>query len=185
MNQEIIAVSLSRLREVLDYDQSTGVFRWKLRGKIVAAGSIAGAQAKGGYRQIYVDGRLYRSHRLAWFYVHGRWPAEQIDHINGVRDDNRIKNLREATRSENAQNRALNKNNTSGYLGVSFNKERRTWRASICVNSKQKNLGSFLRKRDAARAYKKAKEQLHTFQPKIRINTVRPTRNTMNSPVQR
>ena len=102
--QELTA---ERLREVLAYDPDTGVFTWKARTSPfsrVNVGDVAGNLRRDGYIEICVDGRKHQSHRLAWLYVYGEWPADQIDHINGIRTDNRIANLREANNAENHHN---------------------------------------------------------------------------------
>lgn len=98
----------ARLRELVHYDPDFGEFRslvtrgkWP-RGRVLRNLSVL------GYARVYVDGRLYLAHRLAWFYVHGEWPPRgfEIDHINRVRHDNRISNLRVVTRSVNLRNRS-------------------------------------------------------------------------------
>ena len=113
-------LTAERLREVLDYGPDTGVFTWKIRtNSRVKVGDVAGALRPDGYIQISIDGRLHRAHRLAWLYVTGESPPDQIDHINGVRDDNRIANLRLATSAENKQNlRRAKSRNKTGFLGV-------------------------------------------------------------------
>lgn len=154
-----------RLKELLLYDPETGVFTWLSKpNRSIRMGDVAGCMAS-GYRQIKIDGRLYRAHRLAWLYVHGKWPADQIDHINGVRDDNRIVNLREATQSQNQQNRTANANNTSGFPGVCWSKQKRKWRSQIKLASRNKYLGIFDTPVAAHAAYLAAKAELHTFQP--------------------
>jgi hypothetical protein len=150
----------------LNYDPNTGVFTWAISSaRRIQVGARAGCLDKAGYIQIRIDGKIHRAHRLAWFFVHGVYPADQIDHINGVRDDNRISNLRIATHGENQQNRGKQKNNTSGYLGVSWHKHRGKFSAQIQVNGKQKNLGYFDDPDEAHQAYVTAKADLHQFNP--------------------
>ena len=85
------SLTAERLREVLDYDPDTGVFTRKVRtASSVKVGDVAGSLNGKGYIRIRVDGRLYFAHRLAWLYVHGEWPVDQVDHINGIKNDNRI-----------------------------------------------------------------------------------------------
>ena len=99
-------ISVARLKEVLGYDAKTGVFVWRYVRKGMSSNRslVAGMPRKvRGYRYIRIDGQLYAAHRLAWLYIHGRWPVDQIDHINGIRDDNRLVNLREATNGQNQQ----------------------------------------------------------------------------------
>ena len=127
-----------RLKHLLDYDPETGVFTRRVRtSNRIMVGQIAGTVHSKGYLCIDIDGRKYFAHRLAWLYVHGRWPKQQIDHINGNRSDNRLCNLREASHAENQHNRRRkNKNNTSGVPGVFWNTNRRKWEARICVDGK-------------------------------------------------
>jgi hypothetical protein len=108
------------------------------------------------------------AHRVIWAMAHGRWPTDQIDHINGARDDNRLENLREATQDENQHNRALHRLNTSGYPGVSWDKAKRKWQANIRVGGRQVNLGRFPDRQSAARAYLAAKAVLHPTAPTVR-----------------
>ena len=124
------------------------------------AGSIDGL----GYRVITVNGKQHKAHRLIFLFVHGRWPKYEIDHINHDRDDNRIENLREATRPENGRNRSPYKNNSSGVVGVCWNKPSKKWQARIRVNGKLIHLGYFHCKEEAARARKEA-ERRYGFHP--------------------
>lgn len=154
-------ITFSRLREMLSYDPQIGEFRWKIspNGRM-KAGAIAGKTSK-GYRQIGVDGRLYAAHRLAWLYQTGKWPVDLIDHINCDPGDNRFCNLREASRSENARNSKLNARNTSGFKGVTWEKNAKRWMAQIQVNCKNNNLGLFDTPEEAHSAYIAAAEKLH------------------------
>ncbi len=135
-------IDLDLVLSLLHYEPATGVFTWK-RGP--RAGLRAGSVDKtAGYEQIGIDGKLYRSHRLAWLYVHGSWPAGQIDHINGVRDDNRMANLRDASSDTNNQNRkGANKNNGSGLLGAHFDARTGRYMASIMKKRRQIFIGRF------------------------------------------
>jgi hypothetical protein len=145
------ALTVERLRELLNYDSETGTFTRKVKargGRYAWAGARVGYVRPDGYRAIRIDVTRYREHRLAWFYVHGVWPTE-LDHVNGVRSDNRLINLREATRSQNLANRPLLNNNTSGVRGVSFDSASGLWTASVSINGKRKNLGLFRSKDDA------------------------------------
>lgn len=158
-------ITQQRLREVLDYDPETGEFRWLVAtGRRVNVGDLAGTDSY-GRRFIRIDKRRYRAHRLAWLYVHGRWPANEIDHINGVADDNRIANLREATRSQNCENRRKPKrNSTSGFLGVWTHKATGKLRAQIVHNGKNYHLGLFNCPTAAyLLGYLPAKRRLHEF----------------------
>lgn len=151
-----------RLLQVLAYDAETGVFTWRLRTSIrVKVGSQAGTLRKDGYIYVGIDGGKYLLHRLAYFYQHRRWPAVDVDHINGNRADNRASNLRDATRSENMQNRReANSNNLStGVLGVY--KARKRFRAKIEIDYESRSLGYFDTIEEAAAAYATGKAALH------------------------
>lgn len=128
--------------QALIYNELTGSFIWRTHRFKKFVGKPAGRNDSSGHLQIFIEGRRHMAHRIAWLYVHGYEPIV-VDHINGVRDDNRISNLRPATDSQNAMNRKLQENNKSGYKGVSFHKQSSMWQASIKMNGKQKYLGLF------------------------------------------
>lgn len=155
-------LTADRLRELLSYDPDVGVFIRRTCSGGCLPGSIAGTDDKEGYLLISVDGRRYKSHRLAWLYVYGAFPLKELDHINQIKDDNRIANLREVTTSENQQNKSIQSNNTSGFRGVGWNKEKSRWVARIAVNLKRKHLGFFKNLEDAINAYRAAAAVLHT-----------------------
>lgn len=153
--------SLAALREALDYDPATGQFRWrKDMGARAKAGALAGSTAGRGYRKIVVFGHRYPEHWLAWLFVHGRWPSE-IDHINRNRSDNRVENLREATRSQNNINKAIHPRNTSGFRGVSFLPKRRKWVAQLRHEGRSKWIGYFDAPEDAAEAYARTRREMY------------------------
>jgi hypothetical protein len=116
------------VRSILDYDPETGEFRWKWREDRLAnwngryAGKIAGCVKPTGYVAIGINDRNYQSHRLAWLIIHGKWPPNDLDHIDGDKLNNRIANLRLATRQENNRNSGLQKNNSTGVTGVYWHK---------------------------------------------------------------
>ena len=152
-------LTAARLRELLNYDPETGIFYWReKRRPRIKAGDRAGTFGVIGYRQIIIEGGHYTEHRLAWLYVHGEWPSE-IDHKNGVRDDNRIANLRIATRSQNVQNIAGFSTNRSGFKGVGRHNGR--WRARIAVGCRSIWLGHFKTAEDAYAAYCEAAHKYH------------------------
>lgn len=154
-------VTIERLREVLDYNPNTGVFRWKTKVNLgVKPGAKAGWYNR-GYVLIAFDNCKYRAHRLAWFYVHGKWPEKDLDHINRIKDDNRITNLREATTAQNNRNFGLTKRNQSGSKGVYFRKDRGTWRARVKLNRKYHCAGCYKTKEEAVAAYNVLAKQLH------------------------
>lgn len=148
------------LRERLFYSPSLGIFRWVKRCNQVKFLDIPHSLDDCGYIRFTVLGKKYRAHRLAWFYMTGKWPRREIDHKNGVRSDNRWINLREADRSLNMQNRrGPNLTNGTGFLGVS--KHGTKFGASIKINGKQKFLGCFEKPSAAHDAYLGAKRKLH------------------------
>lgn len=145
-----------RLKEKLRYDPDTGLFYHMQNYGPVARGSVAGWCSRAGYTYIRVDQQDYLAHRLAWFYVTGKWPDALIDHANLDKADNRFCNLREATKSQNGANGQKRAHNTSGIRGVSFHKRAKKWVASICIHGEQKHLGLFPTKESAAAAYRSA-----------------------------
>ena len=149
-----------RLRELVNYDPDTGLFTWRISRRKCRQGALAGANMPTGYRTIRLDDVLHLAHRLAWLYVHGVWPTNQIDHINGNRADNRLCNLREATNAENAQNRRKPKSK-SGFMGV--RQENSKWLAEIKFNYKVIRLGLFDTPEEAYQTYLAAKQALHPF----------------------
>lgn len=143
------------LKARLHYDQETGTFTVVARpGKGVRPGRKLNSIHPNGYQYIQLGARKYMAHRLAWFYVFGEWPSSDLDHKNLKRADNRIANLRLATRSQNKSNCCAYKNNTSGAKGVYLKAGK--WTSCIRVNKKLLHLGTFSSKGDAAAAYEKA-----------------------------
>lgn len=153
-------LTIQRLHEVLDYNKETGVFIWKHRDthkdKI---GKIASIKKPNGYLAICIDGRYYYAHRLAWMYVYGEFP-NVIDHIDAKKENNCIKNLRSVTQKINVQNVVkIRKHNSLGVLGV--HKRGNRYRASLNVDKKRINLGTFNSKELAHQAYLEAKRKFH------------------------
>lgn len=149
------------LRARLHYSVITGEFYWlKSKGR-VKAGDVAGCLNSGGYIYIQINSKPYLAHRLAWFWVTGEWPTNEIDHKSGIRDANYWLNLREATNSQNACNTRLCSINTSGYKGVCWNKARKKWQANIKLSNKTKHLGYFDDINLAYAARLKAQQELH------------------------
>jgi len=162
----VIEITQELAKELLDYDPSTGVFSWAKSRVGCRKGDRAGYYDSKGYRQICLKRNKHvAEHRLAWLYVYGEWPKACIDHINGVPDDNRIENLREATVAENSQNLRKRKNNTSGYPGVKWHANCNSWQARITVNRREISLGYRKTPEEAYQLYLAGKAKYHTFQP--------------------
>lgn len=158
----------ARLKELLSYDPLTGEFtRIKRVGRSGPVGSVVKTPHIAGYLTAAVDGQEYLQHRLAWLWVHGVLPSEGMDHINGVRSDNRLANLRLANKAENAQNKRMQRNNSSGHIGVSWRANRGHWLAQISVCGKHHYLGGYKTIEAAVEAYAEAKARLHEFQPTL------------------
>lgn len=147
------------VKQRLVYDEITGVFTWRTNWYKVLAGQIAGVEMPDGYWRISIYRNQVLAHRLAWFYIHGAWPKGEIDHINGNRSDNRIVNLRVATRRQQLMNQKLLKRNKSGYKGVHFVKDVKKWNAQIKIDGKSTSLGFFDDPKEAHAAYVEAAER--------------------------
>ena len=149
-------VKQNLLMDLFNYSPESGVFtRLKSDSNRWPIGVAVGSDNSGKYKQIFINGKNHMAHRMAWLYVYGSMPDGHIDHINGIRHDNRICNLRVVTRTENNRNRCINKNNTSGVNGVSWCKRTESWLVTICINSKMKYLGRFKDKSEAIKKRKK------------------------------
>lgn len=150
-------ITHARLQEVLTYDRVTGLFHWKVASNnFIKVGAVAGNLTARGYIEIQIDGKAYRAHNLAWFYVTGEWPRLEVDHRNTDQADNTWSNLREATRSQQCANRSTPRNNKLGVKGVSLHKATGKYIAQIGINGKRKHLGLFKTIPEAAAAYEKA-----------------------------
>jgi hypothetical protein len=148
----------NRLTELLVYEPETGHFFWRVSGRKRKIGAQAGRVMKKGYRQLTLDYAPYLEHRLAWFYIHKEWPKFYIDHINEVKSDNRICNLRDVDQTTNLLNQSKpQKNNNSGFRGVSFIKTNGKYRAQLMIRGKQHHLGQFDGPEQAYQAYLAAK----------------------------
>jgi hypothetical protein len=145
-----------RLMEIVRYIPSSGLFIRMRNSKRWRIGQVMGSFSKIGYITMWIDGKSYYAHRLAWLYMTGKWPENEIDHIDHNRCNNVWGNLREVTRKENRMNVTLLERNSSGFTGVRFDKENNKWLASIGVNGKNVNLGRFSNIVDAIECRKKA-----------------------------
>jgi hypothetical protein len=161
------------VRELVDYDPDTGALTWRYRerkwfknqnsftgwnNRYVGKPALVAVQSDG-----YLCGTIFKqsllAHRVAYAHYFGKWPERFIDHINGIRTDNRISNIRAATRTENNQNKAIARNNSSGCSGVYWNKKIEKWVSAIRVNKKHHHLGCFADKSEAISARKKAERE--------------------------
>lgn len=157
---------ISAAKEVLAYEPLTGNFRWLVKRNSfsggVNPGDVAGTM-KDGYVQIIANQRIWRAHRLAWAIMTGELPAKglEIDHINGVRNDNSWTNLRLVTRRQNNQNMGLSRRNVSGVKGVSWNSRAGKWLANIKTKDRRVHLGYYSTVEEAAAARKAGEQAYH------------------------
>lgn len=145
---------LKRIKQSLSYNPFTGDFTWRIRpSNRIQIGGIAGTvNPSHGYHQIRLDNKKWYSHRLAYVLMLGKLPDDQVDHLNGIRHDNRWINLRQADQGINSKNLRLPKRNTSGHIGVSWYKKRKTWETYIRVDGHLHHLGCYKNLNDAIAA---------------------------------
>lgn len=155
-------IAANDLKEIISYDPASGGFLWKVsRSKKVKVGARIGSWDLYGYQTVRIDGRSYKLHRLAWLYMTGEWPVGDVDHINGVRHDNRFSNLRDVPRGQNLENRrAANPGKKSG-LPLGVHRERYAFSARISRDNCSIVLGHFPTPEEASAAYIQAKRALH------------------------
>lgn len=167
-------LTAARLRELLHYDPETGVFTRRTSVLSMSGRSGRPCQHAGtrlapkvrpdGYLRATVDGKAYMLHRLAWLYMTGEWPRSEIDHVDGNRAGNAFRNLREATRTENNQNRHSARRDSASRLLGAFRVERKgriVWRSGIRADGRMKHLGYFETPLEAHEAYRAAKRLHH------------------------
>jgi len=148
-------MSGTNLADLLGYDSETGIVYWKAdRAPGIKAGDKAGTKTVYGYTRIGIAGKDHMAHRIAWFLAYGEYPNGFLDHINGDRSDNRLANLRIASKAENGWNAKKSKANTSGFKGVYWHKKLEKWHAGICVKGKHISLGFYPSPYMAHNAYK-------------------------------
>ena len=170
---EKIDITVEYIKSILDCDTESGTLKWKHRSRDLFkdewsfkvwnnrfCGKNAGCLSKDGYIRIRIYGKHYLAHRLLYFVETGNF-VKEIDHINKIRSDNRILNLREATRQQNGWNRSVRKDSSSGVKGVVFHPEANKWRAQIKINGKTKHIGLFASKEDAGEAFAKYAKNIH------------------------
>lgn len=157
------ALTQAEVKRLFHYDPETGLFHWRVTvSNRAPEGSRAGVRTKvgkdgaHGYVMLCVDWVKYPAHCVAWLYMTGEWPANEVDHINRVRHDNRWSNLREATRTQQLQNTTIRSDNSTGVKGVAWDKTRDKWQAYISIDGKRVPLGRFGSFEDAATARKNA-----------------------------
>ena len=159
-----MTISQTEAQRLFRYNHDTGVVTRRVDVDMrIKAGAVVGYRGNEGYLRVGIEGTYYLVHRLVWLYVHGVWP-NIIDHINGIRDDNRIRNLRSVTHKENHHNQKTPNSNTSGVMGVSLHKKTGKWQATISVEGKPRYLGLYNIKEDAI-ATRKSAEVVYGYHP--------------------
>ena len=157
--------TIAELQSVLAYDPNTGELTWIVGNSRRKAGDIAGTVGPNGYRYVTYKYKMYLAHQLAWALHHQVWPSSNLDHINRIRTDNKINNLRLCPNNqrENNQNLSRRKDNASGYTGVHYFKRTGQWTAYVNVDGKRKHLGYFYSAEEANIARCEAKSLVHDF----------------------
>lgn len=145
-------MNIDHLKSLLSYEPDTGLIRWIAKGKGRIKKKEAGTLLHSGYMGICIGAKRWQAHRIAWALYYGEWPKDQVDHINGVKTDNRICNLREATNSQNGKNLKLSKANKTGVAGVCWSQRYQNYRSYIKVDHKQTYLGTFKDFEEAVKA---------------------------------
>lgn len=143
-----------KLKIWLNYDITTGLFTWlKNKGARARSGQTTNGKSPFRYHRITIDGETYPAHVLVWLYVYGEFPTSFIDHIDCNKSNNRLSNLRLATKSENSFNTPLRRTNTSGFKGVTWSEKDKKWRAQATIDGKNHYLGDYKTKQEASDAY--------------------------------
>jgi hypothetical protein len=157
------SISQEYLKSILNYNPDTGIFTWKINKSIgTKSNDIAGAINDKGYVKISINSKGHSAHRLAWLYMNGVYPPNQIDHINKVRSDNRFKNLRLATNKQNQENTSIRKDNSSGTTGINWRKDLEKWQVRIQSHGKRITVGIYSGLELAIEAREKAEEKYYT-----------------------
>lgn len=156
----MLLIDADNIKTLLDYNPTSGVFTWKVNTGRSRNGKVAGYIRTDGYISIGYKGHSYLAHRLAFLYMSGSLPVDEVDHINNNRQDNSFKNLRQVNSKQNKENRkSANSNSSHGFLGVTKNHSR--YMAHICNNKRSLYLGTYDTPEEAQEAYLKAKRELH------------------------
>lgn len=145
------APDLGRLKDLLSYDGEIGIFVWARTRNKAPKGKRAGTVRPDGYRQIMVDAKCYFEHMLAWYFATGIWPKNDVDHKNMVRNDNRLSNLREATRSQSNFNKNVRKDSLTGIKGVRWCTQKSKWEAHAGLSGQRIHIGFYDSKEEAKR----------------------------------
>ena len=155
-------ITQEQVRHAFDYDPLTGVLKWKNPvHHRVWVGKICRSPGKKGYYRVQFVGKLWHVHRIIFLYMKGRFPNSDLDHINGIVNDNRWVNLREATASENRFNSRRYRNNTSGFKGVAWCKQKNKWRGRVKVEGKEYHAGFFDDIHEAVNEVQELRNNLH------------------------
>ena len=155
-------IGIEHLKQILHYNPKTGIWTWLIEfNNGIKVGDVAGGLIGSGYIQIAIGKTPYKAHRLAWFYMTGKWPKVDIDHRDLNRSNNKWGNLREATRNQNMHNRKLDAKNTTGFKGVAWHVNHQVFYARIAINGKRIWLGCFNTSEEASEAYLQASKKLH------------------------
>lgn len=161
-----------RLKELLSYDPDTGLFTWLVNRSPAKKGYFAGHLKKDGYIYIGIDKKQYLAHRLVFLYTYGEFPSKQVDHINRIKNDNRLFNLRLVTNQENQHNSSLSKLNKTGVTGVVLHKASGKYQADIKVKNRTVYLGLYETLEEAKKARENAKRIYHPTSPEARALSV-------------
>lgn len=155
-------ITQKRLREALRYSPVVGVFEWRITGRRIRPGFLAGGVCRrSGYVKITVDGKTYPAHHLAWLYMTGQWPAHELDHKDGDKSNNAFNNLRPASDFQQSQNRRIPKSNCSGVKGISVRPGKNPYYARFEHEGKVINVGRFPTLDEAKEAIEAARERVH------------------------
>jgi len=149
------------LKNIIHYSPETGIFTWAKPRQGIKITDKVGTLKPNGYILILINSKLYRAHRLAWLYMTSNWPENDIDHINGKRDDNRFCNLREATKEQNNWNKKVRKDSTTGIKNVLYYPKYETYYVKITANKVSHTFGPFKTKDEAAKIAKQKRAEIH------------------------